>query len=164
MDFVASFWHCECICHISKKAYRPVCRELWAITTLPKNDNTKLLITTAAQELITAKATRAVMRAEMLRLARQLPEYAVLAMYGVDEITAAQLGAEIGDVRRFPHRSALAGFSGVDPAVNQFLRIGSFFILRLDFYCYSPGTHTFFLSIYLPHLPRMIPCSYWASI
>lgn len=27
----------------------------------------------------------------------------------------------------------------------------------------SPGTHTFFPSIYLPHLPCMIPCSYWTS-
>ena len=27
----------------------------------------------------------------------------------------------------------------------------------------SPGTTRFFLSIYLPHLSRMIPCSYWAS-
>ena len=27
----------------------------------------------------------------------------------------------------------------------------------------SPGTHTLFLSIYLPHLLQMIPCSYWAS-
>ena len=27
----------------------------------------------------------------------------------------------------------------------------------------SSGTHTFFHSIYLPHLPCMIPCSYWAS-
>ena len=26
----------------------------------------------------------------------------------------------------------------------------------------SPGTTRFFPSIYLPHLPRMIPCSYWA--
>ena len=26
----------------------------------------------------------------------------------------------------------------------------------------SPGTTRFFLSIYLPHLFRMIPCSYWA--
>lgn len=26
-----------------------------------------------------------------------------------------------------------------------------------------PGTTRFFLSIHLPHLPRMIPCSYWAS-
>ena len=27
----------------------------------------------------------------------------------------------------------------------------------------SPGTTRFFSSIYLPHLPHTIPCSYWAS-
>ena len=27
----------------------------------------------------------------------------------------------------------------------------------------SPGTTRFFPSIYLPHLLRVIPCSYWAS-
>lgn len=68
-------------------------------TTLPKNDNTKLLITTAAQ---------------------QLPEYeTVLAMYGVGETAAAQLMAEIGDVRRFPRRSSIVGFAGIDPAVDE---------------------------------------------
>ncbi|MEG2041175.1 MAG: transposase [Hafnia sp.] len=40
-------------------------------------------------------------------------------MYGVGEITAAQLMAEIGDVRRFAHRSSLIAFAGIDPAVNQ---------------------------------------------
>lgn len=40
-------------------------------------------------------------------------------MYGVGETTAAQLIAEIGDVRRFPRRSSIVGFAGVDPAVNQ---------------------------------------------
>lgn len=40
-------------------------------------------------------------------------------MYGVGEITAAQLMAEIGDVRRFLHRSSLVAFAGIDPAVNQ---------------------------------------------
>ena len=56
----------------------------------------------------------------MARLARQLPEYdTVHAMYGVGEITAAQLMAEIGDVRRFPRRSSIVGFAGVDPAVDQ---------------------------------------------
>ena len=43
----------------------------------------------------------------------------IYAMYGVGEITAAQLMAEIGDVRRFPRRSSIVGFAGVDPAVNQ---------------------------------------------
>ena len=141
VDFVASFWHCECICRTSEKAfaerYQKWCKrkdyhfsaekaaDLYAascghITTLPKNDNTKLLMTIAAQELTAAKETLAVMRNEMLGLAKQLPEYdTVLAMYGIGAITAAQLIAEIGDVRRFPRRSSLVGFAGVDPAVNQ---------------------------------------------
>lgn len=141
VDFVLSFWHCDCICRVSEKAfterYRKWCKrkgynfseekalDLYAdscghITTLPKNDMTKLLITTAAQQLIAAKTTLVAMRNEMLRLARQLPEYdTVLAMYGVGEITAAQLIAEIGDVRRYPRRSSLVAFAGVDPAVNQ---------------------------------------------
>lgn len=60
------------------------------------------------------------MCAEMLRLAKPLPEYdTVLAMYGVGKITAAQLMSEIGVVRRYPRRSSLVAFSGVDPAVNQ---------------------------------------------
>ena len=33
-------------------------------------------------------------------------------MYGVGEITAAQLMAEIGDVRRFPRRSSIVGICG----------------------------------------------------
>lgn len=64
--------------------------------------------------------TLAALRAEMTRLAKQLPEYdTVRAMYGVGETTAAQLMAEIGDVRRFPRRSSIVGFAGVDPAVDQ---------------------------------------------
>lgn len=136
-----TFWHCECICRVSKKAfterYCNWCKRkgynfgeekalnLYAnscghITTLPKNDNTKLLITTAARQLIAAKTTLVAMRTEMLRLARLLPEYdTVLAIYGIGEITAAQLMAEIGDVHRYPCRSSLAAFAGVDPAVNQ---------------------------------------------
>lgn len=64
--------------------------------------------------------TLAALRAEMSRLAQQLPEYdTVCAMYGVGETTAAQLMAEIGDVRRFPCRSSIVAFAGVDPAVAQ---------------------------------------------
>ena len=74
----------------------------------------------AAQQLIAGKETLAAMRAEMTRLDKQLPEYdTVVAMYGVREITAAQLIAEIGDVRRFPHRSSIVGFAGVNPATKR---------------------------------------------
>lgn len=141
VDFVASFWHCECVCHVSEKAfaerYQKWCKrkgyhfsaekaaELYAascgqITTLPKSGMTRLLITTAAQQLTAAETTLVAMRKEMLHLAKRLPEYeTVRAMYGVGDVTAAQLIAEIGDVRRYPRRSALVAFAGVDPSVNQ---------------------------------------------
>ena len=64
--------------------------------------------------------TLAALRAEMTRLAKQLPEYdTVHTMYGVGETTAAQLMAEIGDIRRFPRRSSIVGFAGVDPGVDE---------------------------------------------
>jgi len=141
VDFVTTFWHCECVCQAGETAfterYRKWCKregyhfsaskaaELYTasqgqITTLPKSDTTKLLITTAAKELAGAKATLAVLHTEMDRLARQLPEYeTVRAMYGVGEKTAPQLIAEIGDVRRFPRRSSIVSFAGVDPAVDD---------------------------------------------
>ena len=141
VDFIFTFWHADCVRKHSLKAfterYQKWCKrkgyhfsaekalDVYAgscghFTTLPKNDNTKLLITTAAQQLLAGKMTLAALRAEMTHLAKQLPEYdTVRAMYGVGETTAAQLMAEIGDVRRFPRRSSIVGFAGVDPAVDQ---------------------------------------------
>ena len=135
VDFVMTFWHCDCICRVSEKAFieryqkwrkrkgyhfsAEKALDVYAgscghFTTLPKNDNTKPLITTAAQQLLAGKMTLAAPRAEMTRLAKQLPEYdTVRAMYGVGETTSAQLMAEIGDVRRFPRRSSIVGFAGV---------------------------------------------------
>jgi len=43
----------------------------------------------------------------------------VVAMYGVGEITGAQLMAELGDVRRFDNRGAIVAFAGIDPEVHQ---------------------------------------------
>ena len=141
VDFVMSFWHCDCIHRAGEKAfterYRKWCkrkgyrfsemkaREIYEkscgqITTLPKDDITKLLITTSAQQLLATKAALATLLSEMTRLAEQLPEYdTVRAMYGVGEKTAPQLMAEIGDVRRFPRRSSIVGFAGVDPAIDE---------------------------------------------
>lgn len=141
VDFVRTFWHCDCINRMSEKAfterYQKWCKrkgynfskdkalDLYAsscghFTTLPRNNNTKMLITMATQQLLAGKETLATIRAEMTRYAKQLPEYdTVLAMYGVGETTAAQLMAEIGDVRRFSRRSSIVGFAGVDPAVDE---------------------------------------------
>ena len=40
-------------------------------------------------------------------------------MYGVGKTTAVQLMAEIGDVRRFPRRSSIVSFAGIDPAADD---------------------------------------------
>ena len=56
----------------------------------------------------------------MLNLAQMLPEYpAVSSFFGVGDITAPQLMAEIGDVRRFSHKGALVAFAGVDAPEHQ---------------------------------------------
>lgn len=141
VDFITTFWHCECISRVSENTfverYRKWCKRigynfsaakasdiyiktLGQIVTLPKNNNTKLLIQTAAKELTAMNVLLASVRGEMIRLAKELPEFeTVHAMFGVGETTAAQLMAEIGDIRNYPRRSALVGFAGVDPEVNQ---------------------------------------------
>ena len=56
----------------------------------------------------------------MTRLAKQLPEYDVVrSMYGVGDTTAAQLMAEIGDIRNFKTRRSIVAFAGIDPAIDQ---------------------------------------------
>jgi transposase len=141
VDFVADFWHCDCIVRQSQKAftnrYQKWCKrrgynfsadkaeDVYAasaghFTTLPRNDNTKLLITSAAAELTAATRILMTVKAEVIRLARQLPEWdTVQVMYGVGEITGAQLMAELGDVRRFSNRGSIVAFAGIDPEVNQ---------------------------------------------
>jgi len=60
------------------------------------------------------------LRAKMIELAKQLPEYeTVLSIYGVGETLAAQLIGEVGDVRRFQSKRALVAFAGVDPDKND---------------------------------------------
>ena len=141
VDFAADFWHCDCITRQGEKAftdrYQKWCRrkgyhfsvnkaeDIYAssaghFTTLPKNDNTKLLITSAAAELTATMRILMTVKAEVSRLARLLPEYnTVLSMYGVGDITGAQLMAELGDVRRFNNRGSIVAFAGIDPEVNQ---------------------------------------------
>ena len=141
VDFVETFWHCDCISLVSEKAfierYRKWCKRkgyhfsvekafnLYASScgntvTLPKNDTTKRLITTAAKQLTSFNCQLAAFRNEMISIAKQLPEFdTVLNMFGVGGISAVNLIAEIGDVRRFPNRNSLVGFAGVDLCVDQ---------------------------------------------
>jgi len=90
------------------------------VTTLPKNANTKMLITEAAKQLTSISRMVEIFRAEMLRLAQMMPEYdVVMSIYGVGPTIGPQLMGEIGDVRDFASRKALVAFAGVDPGDNS---------------------------------------------
>lgn len=137
VDYVDTFWHADCVAKISQKAfierYRKFCTrhgyqfseqdaiELHAdarqkFTVVPKSDTCKFLVKEAVAQLNAISRTVEAYRAEMNRLASQLPEYkTVMGMYGVGPSTGPQLMAEIGDIRRFASKKSLVGFAGTDP-------------------------------------------------
>ena len=137
VDFVMSFWHCECICRMSEKTFaeryekwckteglpfqrrkgcRPVCRKLRTFHHAAEKRQHQTAYHVCGRGTHRRVRDLVPVRAELIRLAKQLPEYeTVMAMYGVGDITGAQLMAEIGDVRRFPNRSSLTAFAGIDP-------------------------------------------------
>jgi transposase len=141
VDFIASFWHVDCVRNMSLSAfterYRKWCKrhgynfnavkagaihaeskEL--IAMMPKNPLSNVMIQEAINQLNTISRTVEVFRIEMNRLAEQLPEYpVVMGLYGVGSSLGPQLMAEIGDVRRFAHKGSLTAFAGVDPGANQ---------------------------------------------
>lgn len=141
VDFAASFWHVDCVRGMSLTAfsekYRKWCKkhrynfssdkaeEVYGkagdqIAMLPKDALTKLLVKQAIDALNAVSATLERLKAEMLELASQLPEFpVVMAMRGVGDSLGPQLMAEIGDVTRFAHRSAITSFAGVDPGADQ---------------------------------------------
>ena len=141
VDFAASFWHVDCVRGMSQTAfterYRKWCKrhgynfsdakavEIYAgaqdqIAMLPKDAMSKLLIKQAIDALNAVSATLERLKAEMLDLASQLPEFpVVMSMRGVGESLGPQLIAEIGDVTRFAHRGSITSFAGVDPGANQ---------------------------------------------
>ena len=141
LDFAASFWHCECVCSLSQKAfverYQKWCKRngynfnerkaediyvesLGHFHIMPKNDTTKLLITQAIAQINAAMENIALLAAEMKRLAETLPEYSVVMEFrGVGDVLGPQLMAEIGDVYRFAKKSALVRFAGLEPVENQ---------------------------------------------
>lgn len=141
VDFVAHFWHCECVSALSPRVfaerYEKWCRkngynfstlkanEIYFASAdhfgaLPKNDFTKNLIFVAVTQLTHLCETVAALKVEMNNIALELPEYeTVLAMHGVGKTLGSQLIAEIGDIRRYPKRSSLARFAGIEPPENQ---------------------------------------------
>lgn len=136
LDFASEFWHCQCVCALSLKRfterYRKWCKRMGYcfsqvkaediyvescshVGVMPKNESTKLLIAQAAFQINTIAKSLTIISREMKRLAALLPEYpVVLEFYGVGEILAPQLMAEVGDVYRFDRKQALVAFAGLD--------------------------------------------------
>ena len=141
VDFVRTYWHKDCVTGLSRlrflENYARWCkRESYrfsssqaeriyalaqsAVTCLPKNANTKVLITQAVDSLNAVYDVLHKLRNEMLQLAEQLPEFdIVMAMPGIGPITGPKLMGEIGDVRRFTSKRALVAFAGVDAPPYQ---------------------------------------------
>jgi transposase len=137
VDFVIEFWHSDCVSSMSlakfAEKFRKFCKkhrycfseaDVAAIhamsrenvTTLPKTDFTKMLVADAAEHVLQISIRVEKLRAEMIRIAKQMPEYpAVIKIYGVGETLAAKLIGEVGDVRRFENKRSLAAYAGVDP-------------------------------------------------
>ena len=141
IDFVAAFPHCFCLTTLSKQSfaakYEKWCRKngynfcphkaetvysaaLNCLPTLPNNDFSRTLVIQTVNQLNNLCQTVAAVKSEMSKLASALPEYdTVLAMHGVGKTLAPQLIAEIGDIRRYPKRSSLARYAGIEPPENQ---------------------------------------------
>ena len=141
MDFAFKFWHCECVCSLTPKAfadcYQKWCKKAgynfsrakaediyvsacghWSV--MPKSEATKLLITQAIKQINAVSENIAVIAHEMKRLAELLPEYPVVSkFYGVGDILGPQLMAEIGDLYRFRKKESLVCFAGLEAPPYQ---------------------------------------------
>ena len=143
VDFVASFWHCECVCSTSEKSfitkYQKCCRkhgynfsqdkalDIYASAcghfgVMPKTD--KLLVEQAVSQLRATATALASLKREMQSLAASLPEHpVVIEMFGVGPALGPQLMAEIGDVHRFHSKKALVAFAGIDAPPHQSVQL-----------------------------------------
>lgn len=141
VDFVDAFWHCECVCGLSEKAftakYQKWCGkhgyyfsenkalDIYASAcghfgVMPKTATARLLVEQAVSQLRATSAALAALRQEMQTLSLSLPEYSVvMGMYGVGPTFGPQLMAEIGDVRRFHSKKALVAYAGIDAPPYQ---------------------------------------------
>ena len=141
IDFIIQFWHNDCVGSVSAtkftEKYQRFCKknrynfcektalEIHAIsrnnlTTMPKNELTKMLVSEAAEQVLSISIRVEKLRSKMIELAKQLPEFnTVLSFYGVGETIAAKLIGEIGDVRRFESKRSLVAYAGVDPSKND---------------------------------------------
>ena len=136
LDFAIKFWHAECVCSLSQKAfterYRKWCNkagyyfleskaeDIYAaacghIGLLPKGDITKQLVQQTIIQLTSICSSLSVIEHKMTELAGLLPEYpVVMEFHGVGRILGPQIMAEVGDVLRFEKKESLVCFAGLE--------------------------------------------------
>lgn len=136
LDFAIKFWHAECVCSLSQKAfterYRKWCHkagyyfleskaeDIYAaacghIGLLPKDENTKQLVQQTIIQLTSICSSLSVIEYKMTELAVLLPEYpVVMEFHGVGRILGPQIMAEVGDVLRFKKKESLVCFAGLE--------------------------------------------------
>jgi len=141
VDFICTFFHCDYVGRLGEEkfyeSYRKWCKQhgyyfavkgatkiyaaaLDQVPCLPCDDDTHMLISQTATQLISVSAAVEAWRAKLNELASTLPEYdCVMAMYGCGNTTGPQLMAEIGDPTRFESKKALVQFAGVAPGDSQ---------------------------------------------
>ncbi len=136
LDFLLKFWHADCICELSPKAFTEKYRK-WCsksgyhfsaekaddiyvsacghVGLLPKNKVTELLIKQAVNQVNCICNSIAVISNQMTELSSQLPEYpVVIGFFGVGENLASRIMAEIGDVSRFKNKNSLVCYAGLE--------------------------------------------------
>lgn len=141
IDFVAAFWHCECVSNLTQAAftlrYQKWCKKhgynfseekaediyfnsAGHVSVMPMTDTAKLLVQQAVSQLQATSTALTTLQREMQTLAASLPEYpVVMQMFGVGSTLGPQLMAEIGDVYRFHSKKALVAFAGIDAPPYQ---------------------------------------------
>ena len=134
VDFISAFWHCECVCELSEKAftakYQKWCKrhgynfsqdkalDIYTsacghFSVMPKNDTTKILVEQAVSQLQATSAALAALRNEMQSLAASLPEYSiVMGMFGVVIRLSAPAYGRDRRCAPFPLQESVGGLRG----------------------------------------------------
>lgn len=141
IDFLHKFWHAECVCSLTQKAfterYRKWCRKegyyfsepkaddiyisaCGHVALLPKDDVTMLLIRQTVDQLNSICSSMNAFAKQMASLAAMLPEYpVVMGFFGVGDNLGARIMAEIGDIGRFKSKNSLVCYAGLEAPPND---------------------------------------------
>lgn len=137
INFVDDFWHVDTLKNLSYdeflNTYKNWCEKndvTYSVedvsdlyesledqkALLPFDDYTKTMIHQIIEQINQQVIPREQFKEQLIELSKQLPEYEVIInMVGVDDLNAAILIAEIGDINRFERRTAITSFAGLDP-------------------------------------------------